>query len=167
MGVRHYKGEGFGVRHYFCIMEIEFTLSQIEQTAIAFWQIAGENKVIALHGEMGSGKTTFIHALCHVKNVKDTVTSPTFSIINEYKYEPADNRNANETGIIYHMDLYRISSEEEARRAGVQDCLYSGHICIVEWPEKIPHLFPPQTMHIQLETINEITRRLILVRLPH
>jgi tRNA threonylcarbamoyladenosine biosynthesis protein TsaE len=101
---------------------------------------------------MGSGKTSFIRALCGVKNVKETVGSPTFSIINEY---------SSGTDTIYHLDLYRLKDEEEAIRAGVEDCLYSGEICLVEWPDRAAGIFPDDAMGILLETMNENTRKIV------
>ena len=73
-------------------MEITYTIGQLNQTAEAFWKIAPNPQVIAFHGNMGSGKTTFIHALCDVRNVKDVVGSPTFSIINEYYFFEKEQR---------------------------------------------------------------------------
>ncbi len=141
-------------------MELTFTLDQIRQAAAAFWKIVGENKVVAFHGQMGAGKTTFIHALCDEQHVKDIVGSPTFSIINEYQYLPTGKKLTSAPAIIYHMDLYRINNEEEAREAGVQDCLYSGNTCFVEWPEKAPGIFPPGTIHVRMDLINTNSRRL-------
>ncbi len=89
-----------------------------------------------------------------VKNVKETVSSPTFSIINEYSYPG---------GILYHLDLYRLKDEQEAIRAGVEDCLYSGEICLVEWPERAPGIFPEDTLEIFLEIQDENTRK---IRVP-
>ena len=103
--------------------------------------------VFAFHGDMGAGKTTFIHALCDVKGVKDVVGSPTFSIINEYVY--TDNGDEKK---IFHIDLYRLKDEEEAIQAGVEDCLYSDHICLVEWPERAPGIFPEDTVHVYIDT---------------
>jgi tRNA threonylcarbamoyladenosine biosynthesis protein TsaE len=100
---------------------------------------------------MGAGKTTFIHALCRVKQVSSAVSSPSFSIINEYHYPG---------GVMYHIDLYRLEQEEEAFRAGVEDCLYSGNICLVEWPERAQPLFPPDTLHISIEVVDLDTRML-------
>ena len=102
---------------------------------------------------MGAGKTCFIRALCTAKKVKETVGSPTFSIINEYSYG---------NGIIYHLDLYRLKDEEEAIRAGVEDCLYSGEICLVEWPDRAPGIFPDDTLWIYLEVRNEVTRKIMV-----
>ncbi len=130
-------------------MELSFTLDTIIATANHFWEKFGTQKVFAFHGQMGAGKTTFIHALCEVQQVSSTVGSPTFSIINEYSYPG---------GSIYHIDLYRLQDEEEAIRAGVEDVLYSGNICLVEWPERIPGLFPEDTLHVYIETKDEQTR---------
>jgi tRNA threonylcarbamoyladenosine biosynthesis protein TsaE len=136
-------------------MELITTPATIRKAAIAFWNDAKEARVIAFHGNMGSGKTTFIHALCDVKSVKDAVGSPTFSIINQYDYL--------ENGIeksLFHIDLYRLNSEEEALRAGVEDCFYSGNICLVEWPEKAPDLLPEESMHVHISVTGPETRKL-------
>lgn len=134
-------------------MEWKFNLVEIQNIADLFWQASGQAKVFAFHGEMGAGKTTFIHALCDSKGVTGVVGSPTFSIINEYQFE-----GKGTSGKIYHIDLYRLKDEEEARQAGVEDCLYSDHICLVEWPEKAPDLFPDDTLHIYIEAIGDQTR---------
>jgi tRNA threonylcarbamoyladenosine biosynthesis protein TsaE len=136
-------------------MEFHFSLENIREVAMAFWKMAGEAKVIAFHGQMGAGKTTFIHALCEVKGVKDTVSSPTFSIINEYAY--TENGISNK---IFHLDLYRLKDEEEAIQAGVEDCLYSDNICLAEWPEKAPGIFPVDTLHVYIEAIDSANRKL-------
>lgn len=133
-------------------MEVNFTLNEIKDTATALLKKANTNKVFAFHGEMGTGKTTFIHALCEAMGVTDTISSPTFSIINQYK--------STDGQTIYHMDLYRIKDEEEAMNAGVEDCLYSGNICLVEWPEKAPGVFPEDTLHIAISSLDDNTRKL-------
>ena len=132
-------------------MELTYKLNEIKEAAARFWQAIDDKKVIAFHGDMGSGKTTFIHALCDVKGVKDVVGSPTFSIINEY-YFPK----------IFHIDLYRLKDEQEAIRAGVEDCLYSDHICFVEWPDKAPGIFPTDTVHVFIEVADAETRHLTI-----
>lgn len=133
-------------------MEVNFTLDQIQGAAIKLLSAARGHKVIALHGDMGAGKTTLIHALCEAMGVKDIVTSPTFSIINQYKTVKGET--------VYHMDLYRIKDEQEATNAGVEDCLYSGDICLVEWPEKAPGIFPEDTLHITISSVDDYTRKL-------
>ena len=135
-------------------MELIFTLTEIKRAAKQLLDLMGGNKVLAIHGEMGAGKTTFVHALCEVLGVEDVVTSPTFSIINQYLY------NNEET--IYHIDLYRLKNEQEAIATGVEDCLYSGSYCFVEWPEKAPAIFPNNTIHAWLYTVDINTRKLVI-----
>jgi tRNA threonylcarbamoyladenosine biosynthesis protein TsaE len=135
------------------LMELIFDLENIQQAAKTFWEQVQDKKVFAFHGNMGAGKTTFIHALCDVKGVNSTVGSPTFSIINEYGYLG---------GIIFHIDLYRLKDEEEAIRAGVEDCLYSGETCFVEWPAKAAGIFPDDTLHLFIDVIDEKTRKITL-----
>jgi tRNA threonylcarbamoyladenosine biosynthesis protein TsaE len=134
-------------------VKFSYKLSDIEGAAIRFWQAIGAKKLIAFHGSMGTGKTTLIHALCETKGIKDVVGSPTFSIINEYYFS---------SGKIFHIDLYRLKDEEEAIRAGVEDCLYSDHICLVEWPEKAPGIFPNDTGHVFIEVMDSETRHLTI-----
>lgn len=138
-------------------MELQYTLDQLEEVAARFWEEAAEARVFAFHGQMGAGKTTLIEALCRRKGVKDTMGSPTFSIINEYVYREEGRERS-----IYHMDLYRLKDEAEVIQAGVEDCVYSGAICFVEWPEKAPDLFDAATVTLQLEVVSEQARRLII-----
>ncbi len=138
-------------------MELTFSMVDIHENAARFWKVISPGSVVALHGEMGAGKTTFIHALCDVKGVKDAVGSPTFSIINEYHYSQDGKEE-----LIYHLDLYRLSGEEEAIQAGVEDCLYSGYTCFVEWPEKAAGILPPGTIHARLEVLGSAERKLLI-----
>ena len=136
-------------------MEWDCTLENINTVAKEFWKEAGNKTVLAFHGPVAVGKTTFIHALCEVKEVKDVVGSPTFSIINEYAYDCEGTKK-----IIFHLDLYRVKDMEEAIRAGVEDILYSGYTCLVEWPEKAPGIFPADSLHVQMELVDHQTRRI-------
>jgi tRNA threonylcarbamoyladenosine biosynthesis protein TsaE len=140
-------------------MEFSFSLDNITEIATMFWKSTGNSSVFAFHGNMGAGKTTFIHALCDVKGVKDVVGSPTFSIINEYVFK--DN-GANKK--IFHIDLYRLKDEQEAIQAGVEDCLYSDHICFVEWPERAPGIFPEGTVHVYIDIADSTHRKLRIGR---
>lgn len=133
-------------------MVVNFELTEIDNIATEIIALAGDKKVIAFHGEMGAGKTTLIHALCKVLKVKDVVSSPTFSIINEYRSGAAD--------IMYHLDLYRLKDETEAIAAGVEDCLYSGNLCMVEWPEKAEKIIPADTVHCYLKLVSHNERKL-------
>ena len=132
-----------------------FSLEEIRRAAGDFIKAVSEQKVIALHGQMGAGKTTFIHAICDGLGVNDSVSSPTFSIINEYR---------SAQGTIYHIDLYRLKDENEAIAAGVEECLYSGNLCLVEWPEITPGLFPDNTVHCYL-TITGNNERMLQIKL--
>lgn len=136
-------------------MEWLFTLDNINKVAKEFWEIAINKNVFAFHGQMGAGKTTFIHALCDEKGVKDVVGSPTFSLVNEYEYSCEGTRKP-----LFHLDLYRIKNEEEAIRAGIEDVLYSGNICLAEWPEKAPGIFPEDTVHVFIELVENGARRI-------
>lgn len=133
-------------------MDTIFSLEQLDQAAAQFLQQTQGKKVFAFHGEMGAGKTTFITAVCRQLGVTQAMSSPTFSIINSYEI-PAN-------GCIYHIDLYRIKDEEEALQAGVEDCLFSGHYCFVEWPQKAPGLFPPHVLHCYLSLAPQNNRKL-------
>jgi len=126
-------------------VEIQFALSDIDQAAQQFWAGIGSARVFAFHAPMGTGKTTFIAALCRARGVVTGISSPTFSLINEYATENGST--------LYHIDLYRLRDTEEARQAGIEDVLYSGHICFVEWPEKAPGILPADTMHLRLEIL--------------
>lgn len=135
-------------------MQKDFTIETIHKTAKEAWELFHPYKVWLFDAAMGTGKTTFVHALCDVLGVKDAVGSPTFSIINQYQM--ADGQT------IYHLDLYRINDEEEAVQAGIEDVLYSGEYCMVEWPEKIPALLPAGALQLHLETMDELKRRITI-----
>ncbi len=138
-------------------MEIFFELKSIEKIASEFLKSFNGHKVFAFSGELGAGKTTFISALCQELKVAETVTSPTYSIIQEYKTV--------EGKIIYHIDLYRIRSSYEAMEAGIEDCLNSNEMCFVEWPEKATDIFPDNTVFSNFEIISDTERKLI-IQLP-
>jgi tRNA threonylcarbamoyladenosine biosynthesis protein TsaE len=141
------------------MLSTNFDLTTIDSAVNWLLQKIGTASVLAFHGDMGAGKTTLITAICRAWQVSDTVGSPTFSIINQY----AGTRNG-APEIIYHMDLYRLADEEEAARAGVEDALFSGNTCLVEWPERAPGLFPAETVHLKIEVLDNGGRRLIIDR---
>jgi tRNA threonylcarbamoyladenosine biosynthesis protein TsaE len=141
-------------------MEWIFSLDQINKVAKEFWEAVSGRTVFAFHGQMGAGKTTFINALCIEKGVTTVVGSPTFAIINEYNSVIKYKEGVTMEIPLFHLDLYRIRDEEEALRTGVEDCLYSGNICLVEWPEKAPGIFPDDTVHVYINAVNDTTRSL-------
>lgn len=135
-------------------MQIEYAIKDIEAVAARIWQYAGSRKAWLFYGAMGSGKTTLIKAICRQVQVKDAISSPTFSLINEYVAEQA--------GKIYHMDLYRLKDEEEALQAGVEECILSGAYCFIEWPEKAPGLLPAEFAKIHLVVLAADRRQLVV-----
>lgn len=134
-------------------MNIVFSLDQIQEVA---QQILDSNpkRIILFNGEMGVGKTTLIKQLCKSLGVKDATSSPTFSLVNEYY--TSDNQ------IVYHFDFYRLNKETEALDMGVDDYLYSGNWCFIEWSEKIASLLPEDTSTITIELLADGKRELKL-----
>ncbi|HEY3403104.1 MAG TPA: tRNA (adenosine(37)-N6)-threonylcarbamoyltransferase complex ATPase subunit type 1 TsaE [Ohtaekwangia sp.] len=114
----------------------------------------GEVQVWLFHGEMGSGKTTLIKEVCRFLQVKDAMSSPTFSIVNEYERD---------AGKIYHFDFYRLKSEREAFDIGTEEYFYSGNPCFVEWPEKIPSLIPDRYGEVIISIQNETHRDIAIL----
>ena len=135
-------------------MEIVFSLENIESAASGFLQVCRDYKVFAFSGDLGAGKTTFINSLCKALGVEESITSPTYSIIQEYV---SVNNN-----IIYHIDLYRIKNRKEAIDAGIEDCLNSNEICMVEWPERARDIFPEDTIFTEIEILSADERKLII-----
>ena len=123
------------------------SLDRIDQAAKEFVQNMGDETVYAFYGEMGAGKTTFINALCRALGVEEDPTgSPTFSIINEYRSDTT-------AELIYHFDLYRIESLDQAFDIGVEDYFDSGALCLLEWPERIDDILPDDTVRVRI-TVN-------------
>ncbi len=135
-------------------MNIVFSLDQIQEVAE---QILASNpkKIILFNGEMGVGKTTLIKQLCKSLGVKDATSSPTFSLVNEYYISKNE--------IVYHFDFYRLNKETEALDMGVDDYLYSGNWCFIEWSEKIESLIPDEHSMVTIELSEDGKRILELV----
>ncbi|BAU52520.1 tRNA (adenosine(37)-N6)-threonylcarbamoyltransferase complex ATPase subunit type 1 TsaE [Mucilaginibacter gotjawali] len=117
------------------------TTSQLPATAAQIIEFAANSRIFLFYGDMGAGKTTLIKALCESLGTTEPVTSPTFSIVNEY--EGATER-------IYHFDFYRLKNETEALDMGYEEYFYSGAYCFIEWPEKIPSLLPDHYISIKI-----------------
>ena len=141
-----YDGDGTTCR--------EVNQDNLGEVAQNFLTKAAHCPVWLLHGEMGSGKTTFIKSLCRKLGVKDATSSPTFSIVNEYK--TADNKK------VYHFDFYRIKNEAEAYDIGAEEYFYSGNLCFIEWPEKIPSLIPAEHVDVSITVENQNHRTIAL-----
>jgi len=137
-------------------MFILFSLTDIDAAAAEFLAAAAHYRVFAFSGTLGAGKTTFISALCRQLGVADHVSSPTFSLINEYHFQ----KNGVDQ-IIYHMDWYRLRDADEAINAGMEDCLMNPQaICLVEWPEQAPELLTMPHLYIFIEHTGEDSREL-------
>ena len=133
-------------------MEIIFSIDELNAVVKRVWELNKHKKVWLLSANMGCGKTTFINALCKLLQVKEVSSSPTFSIINEYKSDIV--------GTIFHLDLYRLKDAEEAINAGVEDVLYSTNYCFVEWPEKALEIMPDDVCEINIELTDSLKRRI-------
>lgn len=136
-------------------MKLELNnLSDIDTVANKFVSNMDNRKVFAFYGEMGAGKTTFIKAICTALGVTETITSPTFAIVNEYAIEDGDP--------IFHFDFYRIKDIDEAYDFGYEDYFYSGHLCFIEWPQLVEPLLPENVVKVQI-VIENNKQRTILV----
>ena len=118
--------------------------------AQAILEMAGDNRVWVFYGEMGAGKTTLIKAICSEIDVVDNMSSPTFSIVNEYLTK--DDKQ------VFHFDFFRLKHEAEAYDIGTEDYFYSGVFCFVEWPEKIPTLIPERYVEIRISLESQTFR---------
>ena len=135
-------------------MNINYTLNQIPDIANEILQ-AVNSKILLFYGEMGSGKTTLIKELLQQLGVMENVSSPTFSLVNEYL---SDNE-----GIIYHFDFYRIENESEAYDIGLEEYFFNNNWCFIEWPGKVENLLPLESVVIHL-TINKDNTRNIQIK---
>ena len=119
------------------------SLEGIDAAAARFLQEIGDNRIVALYAPMGAGKTTFTTAVCRVLGVReDAVSSPTFSIVNEYRTADGDS--------VFHFDFYRIEKIAEALDIGFYDYIDSGALCIMEWPENIEEILPDETLKVHI-----------------
>ena len=129
------------------------SLDKIADAAQEFVSQIGEKRVFAFYGGMGAGKTTFIKAVCDQLGVNDAVTSPTFAIVNEYN---------SLMGPIYHFDFYRIKRASEVLDIGFDDYIYSGNLCLMEWPELIEDFLPEETTIVKIMEIENGMRKIII-----
>lgn len=127
-----------------------FKLDELDVVAADLLTASKGAKIWLFNGEMGAGKTTLIKAICRNLGVHSVMTSPTFSIVNQYEGND----------VIYHFDCYRLKNEEEAYDIGVEEYLDSGKLCLIEWPEKIASLLPHERFEINLEIASPTERRI-------
>lgn len=137
-------------------MEKKIVAESPQQLPIAAKELlnyCSNQKIFAIYGEMGVGKTTFVKAICKELGSADNFSSPTFSIVNEYKAEKP----------IYHIDLYRLKSKAEAEDIGIEEYLYSGNYCFIEWPELIKDMLPMDAAILKM-VIDESGNRIITIK---
>lgn len=142
------------------LLQLNYTPGTIGDAARKFWETLGNNHIFAFSGEMGAGKTTFIHHLCDHLQVTDTVSSPTFALINEYHF----NDPAGQDRTIYHLDWYRLKDTAEAINAGMEDCILEASrgaaYCFIEWPEKATGLLHIPHILASIETLSGTERQM-------
>ncbi len=128
-------------------------LEDLDRAAGEFLQKIGNSRLIAFYAPLGAGKTTFTAALCRRLGVDETVNSPTFTILNEYRTAAGEP--------IYHFDFYRIKELREAVDIGLDDYLYSGCLCLMEWPENVEELLPEETLMVRILVNPDLSRTLV------
>ena len=127
-------------------------LSGLDKAAAQFVQYLNKSKTVAFYGEMGTGKTTFIKALCAQLGVINMVNSPSFALINEYITQKKET--------VYHIDLYRLKTVEELLDIGYEDSIGSSNYCFIEWPEKAEKILPDKLISVRIERNNDDSRTL-------
>ena len=135
-------------------MKLEYSLKNISKVSQKIVENI-KHKIIVFEGEMGSGKTTLIKSICKKINTTDDVSSPTFSLINEYK---------SQNSIIYHFDFYRIKNINEAYDFGANEYIDSGRLCLIEWGFKIKEMLPEQYHVIKIKNVSKNLRELIFLK---
>jgi tRNA threonylcarbamoyladenosine biosynthesis protein TsaE len=124
-------------------------LVELEAVAYSIIALTKQHSVFCLYGNLGAGKTTLVKLICEQLQVKDTITSPTYPIINEY---------SSPNGLIYHIDLYRLKSAEEAINIGLEEYLFSGNLCFIEWPDNFETLLPDHPIKIFIRKLEGESR---------
>ena len=133
-------------------------LNDLDTAAAEFAKIIQNHTIIAFYGQMGVGKTTFIAALCKQLGSNDIISSPTFSLINEY----SDSKGQP----IFHFDFYRIKSITEVFDIGYEDYLYSNNLCLLEWPELVEELLPDQSVNVNIKMFEATGERVMNIEFP-
>ena len=134
-------------------MDTNYSLKNLPEIATAIIASA-KSKTLLFFGEMGVGKTTLIKEICRQLDVVDTISSPTFSLVNEYQ--------TSEAVAVFHFDFYRITDEEEAFDMGIEEYLYNNDWCLIEWPQNVENLLPLEAVKIHLSVLEDGQRNLQL-----
>jgi len=126
----------------------------MEQLATEIIDKMGRQRLLLLEGDLGAGKTTFVQACCRHLGVQEAITSPTFALVNEYQ---------GTDGPVYHLDLYRLNDLEEALSIGIEEYLYSGNYCFIEWPEILEFYLEENHPRLMLEIMNDSSRKIVFL----
>lgn len=139
-------------------MQSEFTCNtpdDLVPVAQAIIKLMDDYDVFLLEGDLGAGKTTLVKAICKELGVQDEVSSPTFSIVNQYDYPE---------GILYHFDFYRLKQEEEAYDIGFEEYLYSGNTCFIEWPDKVAGILEgSKCVRVKISLLSDTSRNIVVI----
>jgi tRNA threonylcarbamoyladenosine biosynthesis protein TsaE len=136
-------------------MDKNYGIAEMQIVAAELSELINQFKVVTFSGNLGAGKTSLIKILCELWGVQETVSSPTYALVNQYKAD------SEKTGtLIYHIDLYRVKDEEEAFEAGIEDHLYSGELCLVEWPEKAMGIIPDGALSVEISYVSDEQRHI-------
>jgi tRNA threonylcarbamoyladenosine biosynthesis protein TsaE len=131
-------------------------IDELQAAAEKLVRFAGDEKIFLFYGDMGAGKTTFIQSICKVLGTTELVTSPTFSIVNEYQGRDSK---------IYHFDFYRLKKQDEALDMGYEEYFYSDNYCLIEWPEKIAGLLPEHYVRVDIQVLSGDERQLTFTKI--
>ncbi|AQS93211.1 MULTISPECIES: tRNA (adenosine(37)-N6)-threonylcarbamoyltransferase complex ATPase subunit type 1 TsaE [unclassified Polaribacter] len=134
-------------------MNKDYSLDNLPEIATELIKVAA-HKTLLFYGEMGAGKTTLIKQICKVLSVEDNISSPTFSLVNEYQTSSGEK--------VFHFDFYRITDEEEALDMGIEDYLYNNTWCLIEWPQNVENLLPLDAVEIHLSILENGQRNIQL-----
>ena len=133
-------------------MELTFNYELIKDVALQLIPLTRSYSVFAFYGNLGAGKTTLIKEICKRLEIEENVSSPTYSIINQY--------TTNKGEPVFHIDLYRLNNFSEVIEAGVEECINSSNLCFIEWPERAPGLFSERTVKVYLDILSERDRKM-------
>ncbi len=140
---------------------IVHSIDELDKIVEDLINYAGECRILLFYGEIGAGKTTLIQRFCNYFEVEERVTSPTFSLVNEYTFK---NKADQSKHLIHHLDLYRLKNINEAIDIGIEDYLYDNFYCLIEWPEVIEPLLPDHVMKIKIQLLDNSSRKIIFLQ---
>ena len=131
-------------------------ISELDRAVEQLFDFVKDRKKFFLTGELGAGKTAFVQAFCRYLKVEEQVTSPTYSIVNEYTFDQGKK-------LVHHIDLYRLKNLEEALQIGIEDYLNDANYCLIEWPDLIEEIAPSDVTKINIIILDESRRKILFL----